>query len=456
MNPNRDNNSNNNNLNIPSSSPLSREDTHALEQILEEAFQSVMGENCPELLQAINQFSGSVQIQTHPPYFVSDTSFNFVSNFHQMSPPEEVSNIETNNDVYVQEQVDTSLNNPVQDTNGDTQPHESHESHESEYNETTVNNEVSTDLPIIRTDVNAPTTTTTTTTAQQQQQQQPHPQQFNPFTFPFTGFTGFPAFTSIPITQNTGGIMQTNQQSVQQSQSPPQQRIHHIDMLHSFLQSYQENFRIYQQNSSMVLRYFQSLSRQQTQSSQSSQSSNHNTHTHNTNTGSVSTRPTNNAVRLATTAAAANTATQQNVPVNSLLPQLSQRPTLSNWFQPFVQDFTVEMQSVPFGGLFPSAVNSVPTITQFAQATEPVQYQANHFSDNHCPITLEEFHENEMICRIKHCRHVFKIQPLQNWFSRNSHCPVCRYDIRTWGITNATVAAMNPAPVQSNDTTASS
>jgi hypothetical protein len=49
-----------------------------------------------------------------------------------------------------------------------------------------------------------------------------------------------------------------------------------------------------------------------------------------------------------------------------------------------------------------------------------------------CPITLEDFQENELICQIKHCRHVFKDSALKSWFERNVRCPVCRYDIRDY------------------------
>jgi hypothetical protein len=89
----------------------------------------------------------------------------------------------------------------------------------------------------------------------------------------------------------------------------------------------------------------------------------------------------------------------------------------------------------PFSGVFPasSTLHSIPTIRQFACATEPLRYDSSlHSVSISCPITLEEFQDNEFICRIKQCRHIFKVQPLQNWFSRNSYCPVCRYDIRTW------------------------
>jgi len=49
-----------------------------------------------------------------------------------------------------------------------------------------------------------------------------------------------------------------------------------------------------------------------------------------------------------------------------------------------------------------------------------------------CPITLDEFQEGEQVCRIRHCGHTFRNSAIQNWFQRNTHCPVCRYDIRDY------------------------
>jgi hypothetical protein len=123
------------------------------------------------------------------------------------------------------------------------------------------------------------------------------------------------------------------------------------------------------------------------------------------------------------------------------------RTNITNWFQPLLNDMGIEIGGIvaqnasgvgtgPFSGVFPgmgNTVHSIPTIRQFACATEPLQYDSSlHSVSRACPITLEDFQDGEFICRIKQCRHIFKVQPLQSWFSRNSYCPVCRYDIRTW------------------------
>lgn len=48
-----------------------------------------------------------------------------------------------------------------------------------------------------------------------------------------------------------------------------------------------------------------------------------------------------------------------------------------------------------------------------------------------CPISLENFNEEDEVCQIIYCGHIFNIDPLNEWFRSNVRCPVCRYDIRT-------------------------
>lgn len=91
-----------------------------------------------------------------------------------------------------------------------------------------------------------------------------------------------------------------------------------------------------------------------------------------------------------------------------------------------------EFQTRPF--LFsPPEVPPIPTLEQYTQSTEVLVFNSSNVSQLRsltCPITLEEFQHGELLCRIKHCNHIFKEAALRNWFLQNSHCPVCRHDIR--------------------------
>lgn len=73
-----------------------------------------------------------------------------------------------------------------------------------------------------------------------------------------------------------------------------------------------------------------------------------------------------------------------------------------------------------------------PTYEEVLNATQDILF--NRQNDNlntSCPITLEEFRNGDLLTQIRQCGHIFSQSAIQNWFSRNVRCPVCRYDIRT-------------------------
>jgi hypothetical protein len=87
---------------------------------------------------------------------------------------------------------------------------------------------------------------------------------------------------------------------------------------------------------------------------------------------------------------------------------------------------------------------------QMNAAVETVQYNED-MAEERCPITLENFIVGENICRIRHCRHIFKPTGLMLWFQRNVRCPVCRYDIRTYHSRTETTASELPEPTRSSN-----
>lgn len=99
--------------------------------------------------------------------------------------------------------------------------------------------------------------------------------------------------------------------------------------------------------------------------------------------------------------------------------------------------FGLEVQgfSIPIRSAIETETQTHPTITQIMNATEIFTFNENNMTrvpEPRCPISLEDFVLGEELCQIKHCSHIFKWNTLQTWFSRNSHCPVCRYDIRDY------------------------
>jgi len=69
------------------------------------------------------------------------------------------------------------------------------------------------------------------------------------------------------------------------------------------------------------------------------------------------------------------------------------------------------------------------TSVQIEQSTEMIVYNAE-MGERSCPISMENFEENEPICRIRGCRHIFKREHLMRWLHTSINCPVCRYDLR--------------------------
>ena len=74
-----------------------------------------------------------------------------------------------------------------------------------------------------------------------------------------------------------------------------------------------------------------------------------------------------------------------------------------------------------------------PTQTQIEAATRNVRYyDILNPINRSCPISLENFSDNDNVTVIRHCGHIFNRHQLITWFRSNSRCPVCRYDIRNY------------------------
>jgi hypothetical protein len=86
-----------------------------------------------------------------------------------------------------------------------------------------------------------------------------------------------------------------------------------------------------------------------------------------------------------------------------------------------------------------------PTQEQINAATRSTTFN-NIVSPQHdtCPIQQELFQDNDAIVVIRQCGHYFRRDPLMQWFQRSSQCPVCRYDIRTYGSSSAAPSNTDP------------
>ena len=92
---------------------------------------------------------------------------------------------------------------------------------------------------------------------------------------------------------------------------------------------------------------------------------------------------------------------------------------------------------------FMQPVEVYPTQSQIESATRRVRYcDISRPAYNQCPISLEEFNDNDMVTVIRPCGHIFHTDPLMNWFRSNSRCPICRFDIREYA-SNASTEIFN-------------
>jgi hypothetical protein len=80
---------------------------------------------------------------------------------------------------------------------------------------------------------------------------------------------------------------------------------------------------------------------------------------------------------------------------------------------------------------FLQPITVTPTQSQIETATRRVRYcDIARPLNTSCPISMEDFTDNDTVTVIRHCGHIFHSQHLNNWFRTNCRCPVCRYDIR--------------------------
>ncbi len=100
---------------------------------------------------------------------------------------------------------------------------------------------------------------------------------------------------------------------------------------------------------------------------------------------------------------------------------------------------------------FLQPIEIYPTSAQIESATRRVRYcDIARPINTTCPISMDEFNDNDMVTVIRHCGHTFYTDHIMNWFRSNCRCPVCRYDIREYN-SNASNSFYSNSHI-SNDT----
>ena len=101
---------------------------------------------------------------------------------------------------------------------------------------------------------------------------------------------------------------------------------------------------------------------------------------------------------------------------------------------------------------FLQPVEIYPTQTQIEAATRRVRYSdITSPINSRCPISMDNFNDNDMVTVIRHCGHIFNTENLNNWFISNCRCPVCRYDIRDYNSNASTEYFTHNISVSTNN-----
>jgi len=107
--------------------------------------------------------------------------------------------------------------------------------------------------------------------------------------------------------------------------------------------------------------------------------------------------------------------TRPNQPVNTnIWPDY-----FRNILAPRTTEYVFDIERI----ITPNRLDNTTESFIYDMSNNPIQYQI-------CPISLEEFRDGDSLTRILHCGHIFKTDELTRWFTRNTHCPTCRHDIR--------------------------
>jgi len=94
----------------------------------------------------------------------------------------------------------------------------------------------------------------------------------------------------------------------------------------------------------------------------------------------------------------------------------------NNLFSQLLRNFLQPIEVYPTQ----SQIESATRVVRYCDITRPINTQ--------CPISMDDFNDDDMVTVIRTCGHIFNSNSLQNWFSSNCRCPVCRFDIRDFNL----------------------
>jgi hypothetical protein len=81
------------------------------------------------------------------------------------------------------------------------------------------------------------------------------------------------------------------------------------------------------------------------------------------------------------------------------------------------------------GAPSPTEIDAATRTIRFGDLEDPL--------NTSCPISHENFEDDQTVTQLNHCSHIFNTDSIQRWFETGHQCPVCRHDIRTEPRTSA-------------------
>jgi len=101
------------------------------------------------------------------------------------------------------------------------------------------------------------------------------------------------------------------------------------------------------------------------------------------------------------------------------------------------------------------STDSQPSAIEIIRATDTKLFSSiENPLNTSCPISQEEFTPNQEVLQIKYCSHIFKTQSLLTWFISRPTCPYCRFDIRSYSLSqNSNNPQNNTLEINPSDTT---
>ena len=89
-------------------------------------------------------------------------------------------------------------------------------------------------------------------------------------------------------------------------------------------------------------------------------------------------------------------------------------------------NYTIDDYSRSVFENFLQPIQLYPSQSQIEAATRRVRYcDITRPINTSCPISMDEFNDNDTVIVIRHCGHTFHNQHIMNWFRTSCRCPVC-------------------------------